>query len=265
MTSIRLPSGLIVGTGLVAQPARTTGFPLLADRVPLLTDDQIRDVIHDSQRVAMRERFPQATWSRNQGQRGSCNGYAGARALSRARVLRGLEPVHLSGEYLYAAINGGRDQGSTLEDAFRWLQEHGVCREELVPHEEYRFAWISEEAKRDAANFKGLELYAVDTARELHSAIALGFQCVIAVHVDDDFTRVDAQGRVPPSHGVGNHAVMATDLYEIDGRFEIEFDFDWGRGVGHDGLGCVAWESHLRQTVQNHYFYAIRSTSDGPG
>ncbi len=224
---ITLPDGSTVGTGLLVPPQRTTRFPLFADKVPVLTDDRIRDVIHDSNRTKMRDRFPQSVWGRNQGQRGSCNGYAGARALSRARALRGLDVVHLSGEFLYAAINGGRDQGSMLDDAFDWIQKHGVCREELVPYEEYRWNRVSEEAKRDAENFKGLELYAVDTRQELYSAVALGFMCVIAVHVGRNFTNVDSKGRVPRSNGVGNHAVMVTDIYEIDGEFWLEIDLDW--------------------------------------
>lgn len=259
---ITLADGSVVGTGLLVTEARHTSFPLFAEKVPVLTDDQIRDVIHDSQRMKMRDRFPQDVWGRNQGNRGSCNGYAGARALSRARVLRGLDPVHLSGEYLYAAINGGQDKGSMLDDAFKWIQEKGVAPESMVPYQEYRWNRVSEEAKAAAADFKGLELYAVDTRDELYSAVALGFVCVIAVHVGRSFTAVDNLGRVPRSHGVGNHAVMVTDIYEIGGNLWLEMDFDWGPNVGQQGLGFVNWENHLQQTNQNHFFYAIRSTTD---
>lgn len=261
---ITLPDGSQVAMGLNVPAQRTTRFPAFADNVVVLGDDDIRRIVNDPNRVTSRQRFPQTIWARNQGPVSSCNGWAAARALSKARVLRGLDPVHLSGSFVYANINNGKDQGSILEDGMDWITEHGACRESLVPITEWRLQNISAEAKADAANYKAKECYSLQSRQEVYSAAALGFMLVVAVHVPNGsgFTKVDNRGRTPPSNGPGNHSVMADDIVEIDGKFYLDMDYDWGLSVGVQGKGFISWEGHLSTTVRYHHFYAIRTTID---
>ena len=79
------------------------------------------DII-DKDRVKSRDLFGD-DWVYNQGNIGSCNGCAGAKALERSRVKSGMDHVVLSGEYLYSRINDSRDIGSMLDDGYQ--EENG--------------------------------------------------------------------------------------------------------------------------------------------
>ena len=268
--TLTLPDGQQVSLGLNLPEIRRTKFSLYAESQPMLSDAEIRTIVTDKGRTTSRQRFPQSIWAVNQGGVGSCNGWAAARALAKARVLRGLDPVHLSGSFVYAHINidsrgKSQDRGSILEDGMEFITETGACEKSLVPIEEWRIQNISAAAKANAAKYKARECYAVDTRQELYSAAALGFMVVVAVHVPkgNSFTQTDSRGRVPRSHGVGNHSVHCDDIVEIDGQFYLDMDYDWGTSVGVQGKGFISWENHLTETVGYHHFYAIRTTSDG--
>lgn len=264
-TTIATGDGRAFRTGLLVPQRRVTKCAAFADAARVLDRSEILDIINDVDRVSARQLFPQAEWAKNQGNVGSCNGWAAARALGKSRVKRGLPAVHLSGSFVYAHINGGRDRGSILEDGMEFITDVGACPESLVPVEEWRLNRISAEAKAAARKFRALECYALESEMELASALALGFVGVVAVHVPNGsgFTRTDSKGRVPEAHGVGNHSVHVDDICEIDGQFYFDMDYDWGRSVGDDGKGWISWSRHLRKTVNYHYFYAIRSTTDG--
>jgi hypothetical protein len=265
-----LPDGQQVRLGLNLPAVRTTSLPSFADHEQILSDEEIRQIVNAPNRVRSRQRFPQSVWSFNQGGLGSCNGWAAARALAKARVLRGLDPVHLSGTFVYAHINldqrgRSQDQGSTLEDGMRFITDVGACEKSLFPVEEYRIERVSAEAKANAAKYRARECYSLESRQELYSAAALGFLVVVAVHVPkgSSFMQVDSRGRVTQSHGQGNHSVHCDDIVEIDGKFYLDMDYDWGISVGVQGKGFISWENHLTQTVRYHHFYAIRTTSDG--
>lgn len=255
----RLNDGRTVGTGLLPDDRPNT-FRTWADYCPVLTLEMIGALLEVT--TPSRVLFDDS-WIRNQGQRGSCNGYAGASALSRCRALRGQTPVILSGEFLYASINGGRDVGSMLADGMKSLMENGTCPEDLVPHEEYRFDRISEEAKKAAGNFKALECYRVDTEQELASGLALGFIGVVAVHVGRNFLP-DANGIVYESQGVGNHAVCVDGLRIVGGECQFDMPNSWGTSWGDNGRGFLTWRRHLASTSSRHAFYLIRSATDDP-
>lgn len=259
---IDLGHGIVVTCGTLVSPARPETFPAFADSKPMLTMDQTRDLLADKDRTPAVTLFPAAQWIANQGGRGSCNGYAGAKALQRARVKRGLPLVKLSGEGLYAQINGGRDQGSMLDDGMKCMIDSGVPPEDMVPHEEYLWSKISQEAKAACGRFRAHEAYRVDTDEEMACGIALGYVGVIAVHVTNAYNRIDADGVVSATDGPGNHAVCVEDARWRDNEFQYLVPGSWGLQLHDQGRGWHSWRRHLRTTVTYHAFYLIRSVSE---
>jgi hypothetical protein len=259
-----LPDGVRVGTGLLVPERRPVTFSPLRDSVEILSTGQIADILDEPTRALKRNFFPADKYVNNQGALGSCNGHAGAGALTKARVLRGLPFVKLSGTGLYAQINDGKDQGSMLDDGMHAMSENGVPPWDLVPNDEYRWSRISQEAKEACKDYKAFECYRVDNEMELATALALNYVCVIAVHANNAFMRLDSAGIVSSTDGPGNHAVQAIDVRIYQNELQFDMENSWGLSYGTQGRGWVSWRRHLRTTSQYHAFYAIRSTTDGP-
>ena len=250
--------------GCVPEDKRPETFAAYADNQPMWTKEQKLEHLRNPSRMSATMWFPNSAYIKSQGGRGSCNGYAGAKALERARVKRGLRHIPLSGEGLYAQINDGRDAGSHLDRSMNALVKNGVPPESLVPHQEYLWNRISEEARQAMPRFKAIECYRVDTSDELESGLCAGFVGVVAVHVTNAFTRLDSDGSVYPTDGPGNHAVGVDDIRWNGKEFEFWMFNSWGLRYGQEGRGWLSWTRHFRNSSRYHAFYLIRSTIDDP-
>lgn len=261
---LTLPDGTPVGTGLQTPTSLATAFPLYEDAGPMLTDAQIEAEARSGKCLG-RTRFD-PSWIGNQRSHGSCNGFAGAKALQRARVRRGLPRVNLSGAYLYSLINGGQDNGSMLDAGMAAIQSRGVATEETVGWDAiYPSRYDRAKADGEAAKHKGFECYAVRTKQALFSALALGFDCVVAVHADDGYMQLDGEGLAGGGQGPGNHAVGCDGL-GWSSRYGVPLADQYGSWdvTAHDrGRLFLSWNRHFAPTTQYHVFYAIRSTTDG--
>lgn len=247
-------------TGCQVPDFKPRRLALYEDSQPLLSVEEIQDIVSSGSRVPARKRFPHSKWIRNQGGRGSCNGYAGAWALSRARVMSGLDFVALSGEFLYSLINGGRDNGSMLDDGMQAIAEKGVAREELVKHESYLWSQMSAEARSDSARFRAFECYNVESELGLASGLALGFIGVVAVHASNSWSSLSG-GVSRRSLGPGNHAVVCQDV-AWNGRLLFDIANSWGVGWGDNGHTWNTWNDHLIEPNKHHDFYLIRGATD---
>ena len=256
--------GQVFKLGCLVPEVRPTTFSAYADSKSLMSRSAAIDVLQDAKRVRSRVRFAGVKWIWSQGQVGSCNGYAGAGALCRARVSRGLEYVKMSGESLYAQINGDVDRGSMLDDGMQALMKNGCAPADLVKWQTYRWKDVSPAARESLSRFKALECYRVDTEDELLIGLASGYQGVIAVEANNSFMKVDSEGRVSPTDGWGNHAVGVDDARILNGEVEFDMFNSWDLRYGVQGRGWVSWKRHLRTTSTKHAFYLIRSTLDDP-
>ena len=256
-------AGEIRKLGCLLPPAGfVSSFPVFEDAVPQLSDLEVEDIAKSGV-MDGRKKFD-STWIADQKSHGSCNGWAGAMALSRARVRRGLERVMLSGSYLYSLINGGSDNGSMLEDGMKTMQSRGIATAATVGWDQiYPSQYDRAKADAEAARFKGFECYAVKTKQGLFSAAALGFDVVVAVHVGNRFMNVDANGVAGADSGPGNHAVGADGIIWIGGRPYLTGFNSWNLSYGAQGRMNMGWE-HFEQPFGYHVFYAIRSTGDDP-
>lgn len=251
-------------TGLWRPKFRPEYFPSVTQEIKVMDTVTANRMIESPERTPARQRFDANTWIWSQGRRGSCTGYATAGVLSRARVTVGLEPVLLSGEFIYSMINGGRDAGSPLEWAWKKIEEVGAARQALVEHQSYLWRNMSEAARADAANHRAFECFRIDTEMELVSAILLNFFVVACVHVNRSYQTLDSRGVRGASSGGGNHAIGLQDV-RISPSGEYEFDEigSWGRNNGQNGYAWLSWNRHFRSTIQRHAFYAVPVVSGG--
>lgn len=256
-------AGEVRRLGSLCRPAGfVSAFAAFESAFPLLDDADIRKLMTDSNRPPRRAIFS-AEWIQNQRSHGSCNGYAGAAALSRSRWLRGIyDNLILSGAYLYSKMNGGRDNGSMLDDGMHAVEKYGCAPELLVPWNQIYPRDQSPTADMEASKHKGLSCYAVESLQGLRSALALGFPCIVAVHAGGRFSTLNS-GVCGVDSGSGNHAVMVDDLVVRGSEFLYDMANSWGLDFGEFGRGFLT-EAHFAQTMKYHSFYAIPTTVESP-
>lgn len=261
---IRDKSGQIRKLGsLVLPKGFVSSMPVYQDSL-VYDDGEIIKMIADVNRPIARKMFGK-DWLINQFQTGACNGYAAANAKARMRFKRGLKKLLFSGAFLYSLMNGGRDNGSALEDGLKFVQTVGCCPADLVTWKMIYPHLQPANARAEAAKHKGLVCFALtgkpaEIRQKLKSALAAGYCCVVAVHVGGRFESLK-KGICGVDNGIGNHAVCVDDFRIINGTELYDMPNSWGEQFGEEGRGYLTWD-HFAQTCQSHMFYAIGSTDD---
>ena len=256
------------GTGLWIphEPDQVVNLLMNSDVASAVRDwKDVREVIDNPSRTPAEKRFPNDTWIRSQGQVGSCAGYAAAWTLARCRVDAGMDYVGLSGESVYAQVNGGRDRGSALERNIKALVSTGAAPEGLnTPGKFYSESSLPQAAKAERHRFRADEWYQVSTELELGIAIAAGFIVGVACHVGRNWRNYQGDVLVG-DRGPGNHAVGVDDIrFTADGKPQFRMFNSHGKGWGRNGCIWTEWARTYASTVRNHVFYAIRSAKLDP-
>jgi hypothetical protein len=268
LDTITTPDGVERRLGCLVPDTFPTAHPKFGDRVGVMSLDAIRaQLAGKPSAFGRRAYFKGKKWIRNQHSTSACNGWSTAGALSRARVLRGLETpetaVILSGSDAYSQMNGGQDQGSHLAAAMGVVTA-GIAPESLVPWDRIFSSQISAAAKAERAKYRGFEPEAVDTEEEFATGLLLGYVGIIAVHVAGRYSELDARGVSLGGNGPGNHSVGVDDIRVApDGTLEYDSPGSWDTTWGDDGRCWFTWNRHLRETVRYHRFWHLRSTTDG--
>lgn len=228
----------------------------------VLDDSAIKRLISDPNRSRRRQFFDDY-WMRkgDQGQHGSCNGWAGAMGLSKTRWLRGIrDKLVLSGSYVYSWINGNQDNGSDLYDGMNELMEHGAPpMEQCGPNLIYR----SQTSKFDAEARKhlGAECWKAETKQGFRSGIALGFIGIVAVQVAGAFQNFKGPGIIPAYRGPGNHAMHVDDMYYYKGTEVFDTCNNWNVTWGDKGRCLSTWDS-FEEPFDIFDFYLIGSSEE---
>lgn len=243
--------------GLTAPPM---GMPCAAPMFPdnLMLDANTIYNIAKSGKRSMRGVFgPEMIQS--QGSHGSCNGFSEAEVLRKAILRKGIDCPPLSGAYAYSLMNNGQDNGSNLNVAMEKVAENGICLESTVgTNAIYRNQYDTAKADAEATQRRGFERYALTTIDSVFSALALGFDVVVAVQVGNNFSRLDGNGFAGVSNGGGNHAMSSDGLLLVGGEVAADGVNHWTRSFGQDGR-CYLGERHFEQTITTHCFYGVRS------
>lgn len=241
--------------------------------MPLWDDADIRKVLSDPNRRRCEEIFDSAHWISDQLSTSACNGHAAANALSRARYLRGIDDkLVLSGAFVYALINGGRDAGSMLEDGLIAIEKYGAPPASLVGPTMI-YPYLQPKSAREAAlKHRGLECYRAKTKQGWRSGLAAGFQGIAAVGAGRNF--MSSSNLVSLNTGTscavrlnrvdqstGNHAVCISDMRIVNGTEWYQIANSWNLHWGSKGLAWVTWD-WFSQCWNNHVFYLIPSTQE---
>jgi hypothetical protein len=252
---------------------RVSAFPPYAGapEQPLWSDSEIKQALSSPDRRDVIELFPFEKYGTDQHSTSACNGWAAAGAMTRARKLRGLDDGWVgSGSFIYSWINGGRDNGSILEDGMEAVQERGCCSIELQSYD--KIFQRSPEAVRDGLKHRGLSAFVAKTRQGWDSALATGlYMGVAAVHCGPSFDRFTkpSGGRwsALPMPGVqngpGNHAVAIEDIDWNSTLREYEYLMpnSWGIRYGLKGRVRLRW-AHFQQCFPNHVFYLLPITRE---
>lgn len=143
----------------------------------------------------------------DQGEIGECNAAATVSSMERTRNRQGeAEYVALSAADLYKRINGGRDQGSFLEDGLKESMRTGIARADIVPFTDWEGNYPG--ALEDRKNFRVLEAFLCPTFGHCMSAVLSGFDLISGIPWYDTYMRVDSDGWLPqPGGKAGGHAI----------------------------------------------------------
>ena len=255
-------SGVLRRCGSMQKPVGfVSSFKTFEAEKPIYTRAERLKMLKDPERKPLRKIFGD-DWISNQASTSACNGHAGANALSKARRMRGItDGLRLSGAFLYSLINGGRDQGSMLEDGMKALVEYGCCPESLVPPNQIFPSQQPRNARKEALKRKGFLCYPCETQDGFWSALLAGFPVIVAVHAGRNFQRLDSKGIAGVDNGPGNHAIHSYDVELIGNDETAVTDNSWGLQYGTQGACNLRWAS-FEQTFRNHMFYAIASTEE---
>lgn len=200
--------------------------------------------------------------ARDQNGYGMCNASATAAALEICRAYRGLAPVYLSGGDLYGRINGGRDQGSLLEDGLAEAMKNGIASVDVCPY----LQWQREApgAAQDRKRFRVLEAFLCPTFDHCMSAVLCGFQLISGIMWYGNY-KPDQDGWLPirGSGSAGGHAVVGYRPAMRDSKFGIWHLNSWGTSWGYRGGKCVFPEEAYRGPVGG--WWAVRQVVDEGG
>lgn len=234
--------------------------PLWADKKPTFTLEELKA------RPVNRRGVYGPKFVKNQRSRSSCNGFSNAAAVAKTRHLRGQEWVALSGAFAYSQMNGGRDDGSTLDDGMEVCQRIGIAPESFGGWDRIWKQDYGNDAYEAARRFKVEEALVINSDLELASAILCDYIPVVAVHVGSDFDSAGTDGVSRGGAGVGNHSIHLDGFKWSESLNCLIYDNEgsWGAGWGDQGRIFLTWERHLRSCRQYHQFFAVRGVMDDP-
>ena len=222
-----------------------------------LTKSETLEIINDPQRLPAREQFG-PDFIIDQGPLGQCNAVAACGSLQRAFFKYGFDCPRLSSNWLYAQINGGRDNGSMLDDGMDAIKK-GVPVFEPSHNGKYKKNQFPE-SLAESLDHKAFECYGVNSESELAAGLALGFTAIVAVHCNNDWFKMDRDEIIIRCNGVGNHAVTVDDVRVIDGELAFDHAGSWGVNIHNKGRAFLTWKRHLSGPNKNHFFYLVRAT-----
>ena len=269
-----LPNGQEVYTGNLVPDSLPVSFkPYPPAKLRSLTDfaEIARSIKGVRKNIAAEMKA--SRWLKNQGRRGSCNCYM-VRNMWGALTWRMFGKwIDISPEHLYVRINGGRDQGSMLDDGMVEMTDNGCTLWDNQWYEQYQASRIPMEMMRHA-NEQGKqqrfqECYQAhrdsDEAcwQSLCCCLQDGGAVGVAVHVGNRYLN-SGKGIAGLDHGPGNHAVagadfvMLTDTPRSWADVAIVSPQSWSEDFANGNVTTLTID-HIRETRKNHGLYCVRS------
>jgi hypothetical protein len=243
---LKVPDSLPVGN-----------FPRVEDVGLMLSDADIRELANQP------SIFDDPSWLSNQNPYNSCCSHAFNHAAERQHYRNYGVKLDFQPHFLYAHINGNRDEGALLVDGAKKLMEVGgvPLLSDAPDNSRIYLSQYSNREQMYPTNVKGNELYEVRNEKAMLSAMARRFSIVVAVHVDNEY--VNNPNFPKPNNGPGNHAICLDDYKWNDsiGEYQFRNPGSWGGQIGNKGFWFLTWKRHLANPNNYHVFYAIPGVS----
>ncbi len=237
----RLPMYLDPTTGQLRQLGSRPSDPRLVAALPVYRGE----ILPESELEAYHA-HPAEIKVRDQGQQGSCNGYATAAAGEGVRFVQGFEHVPLSGSYVYSILCRGRDAGSNILQAYKLAGDRGLAPDALVRAGTLNPNSLTAEAHAAAGRFRLEFGAAYQSWRQVVSAVMLREVLNLSVCVLNRFSFLDDEDVAGVDRGVGNHAVCVGLGLRHSSRWGwmVLCRNSWGTRWGRLGF-CWLAEAHI--------------------
>lgn len=133
----------------------------------------------------------------NQGKQGACTGFSNSYYNAyQENKEHGFNKM-FSPAYIYNQINGGEDNGATMESALYLLKEKGVCFWETMLYNELDFLTQPNQAQhQEAADYKAHEVYYLDASIEGLKEYLQNDCFEIGMQVYNEFFYLDNENKV---------------------------------------------------------------------
>lgn len=195
--------------------------------------------------------------------KGQCNASATGTAIETSREIGGMSYVELSAGDLYSQINGGRDQGSLLEDGLEVATRDGMAPSKLVPYVWNGRQYQTQAVKDARKQYRVVEAYLCPTFDHVASAIQQGFPVVVGIWWYDSYFRVDADGWLPrPSGNRGGHAITSYGLTKRGTQWGVSTRNSWGVAWGNGGNFVIPETAFDPNGISG--YWAVRSVVRTP-
>ena len=262
---------IIDNTGVIrklgAIPPKTLAHSFLTfpeSGIKAMSDDEIKLYLSTSAPRTGRDAFG-SDWILDQKSHGSCAGFATAGACNRAFYMDGQGRLTFNGAWCYSLGNRNSDNGSIPEEVIAAVQKNGLMPvHSSADWDKIYQSQYTASDRAEAAKYRlGPDNVLVTNDRqEFLTGIALGWKGVIAVHVGNNFMRLDSRGVSGFDSGPGNHAVCIDGLKLLGSTIGMDLPNSWNTTFGQDGRTYVIFEEHCRQTAQNFNFFLVRGALD---
>lgn len=201
---------------------------------------------------------------RDQGQEGSCTGFAITALREFLEIKQGTPSswVELSPAYEYYQernLEGHVNDcqaGAMIRDGLKVLKNIGVCPEADDPYSDQNCPVPSANANTDAARFRISSYYRITTLGGLKQALAGGNGCVLGIEVYESFESPQ-NGHIPIPQPweqlLGGHAVFCCG-YQDDPQYEgggyLIAKNSWGTNFGDQGYIYLPY-AYVRQPLMS--------------
>lgn len=216
--------------------------------------------------------IPQSQWTeqdfrpfappvKDQDGEGACVAFSGTTLHQTSRALQGMSFVDLSCGHLYGQINGGGDNGATVEDALTALEKTGQCTTALVDDMTWQTRKWPAGVGPEAARFKVEIGGEVTTFEEICSLLEVSQLTAIGIDCGRNFNPSSA-GVLPNQSGAGGgHGLPVLGKKLINGVWYLIIRNSWNTGWGDAG-DCYMPRSYIDAAGGGHY--TITASADDP-
>ena len=161
-----------------------------------------------------------------------CVGWSAAGAEMMTRAARGMPFEKLSGAFVYAHINGGRDAGAMITHAMGAERQFGHCLESEFDYPKLYLNQIPDAVKQSALSRQSRMAYTINSLEEFFTAIMCGFYPQFGVCVGNNFNAFDTHGIAGVTSGYANHSVCAFGMKRFGSIWCAQTGNSWGKDWG---------------------------------